>query len=78
MTAGALEVFFTTCSTIGMIELMVIGFFGREINSNDEIGSIIHRRLNIIRSKTGRLAYHRLASSSVRLMRLSPNLTRRL
>ncbi|MDI3506912.1 MAG: hypothetical protein PWQ69_892, partial [Methanomicrobiaceae archaeon] len=37
MTAGALEVFFTTCSTIGMNELMVIGFFGREINSNDEI-----------------------------------------
>ncbi|MDK2862876.1 MAG: hypothetical protein PWQ46_586, partial [Methanomicrobiaceae archaeon] len=39
MTAGALEVLFTTCSTIGMNELMVIGFFGREINSNDEIGS---------------------------------------
>ncbi len=37
---------------------MVIGFFGREINSNDEIGPIIHRRLNVIRSKTGLLAYH--------------------
>jgi|GEM_PF-2576948 len=80
MTAGALKVFFTTCSTIGMNELMVIGFFGREINSNDEIGSIIHRRLNIIRSKTGLIAYHKvgLASSSVRLMRLSPDSTRRL
>ena len=60
MTAGALEVFFTTSSTIGTNELMVIGFFGREINSNDEIGSIIHRRLNIIRSKTGLLACHKV------------------